>query len=110
MTSCNCRTPPGGGGQCGTNQIAICKTVGGSCEVSCVDPSATLIRLVQQRGWTDPLVLENLTATIGDPSDVTRLSDPTFFSNLRRGIYVDRLNMEIFRFQLPLLGSPTGLP
>jgi hypothetical protein len=70
MTSCNCKNPPGGGGHCGTNQMAICKTVGGSCVVDCVDLSATLRALIQQRGPADPLVLEHLVMIVGLPSDI----------------------------------------
>jgi hypothetical protein len=101
MTSCNCKNPPGGGGNCNPNQMAICRTVGGSCVVDCVDLSTTLRALIQRRGPGDPLVLENLVMIVGQRSDVARLSDPNFLTNFRRGIYLDRQNTEVARYQLP---------
>ena len=37
MSNCNCPHPPGGGGECGANQLAVCHSSGGHCYVSCVD-------------------------------------------------------------------------
>jgi hypothetical protein len=101
MTSCNCSNPPGGGGRCGTDQMAICRTVGGSCQVDCVDLSAALRALLRQRGSADPLVLEYLVMIVGQPSDVARLSDPNFLANFQRGIYLNRQNVEVARYELP---------
>ncbi len=37
MTPCTCTQPPGGGGSCGVNQIAICRAEAGQCHTTCVD-------------------------------------------------------------------------
>ena len=37
MTTCKCSRPPGGGGRCGKNQIAICRSGKYGCDVTCSD-------------------------------------------------------------------------
>jgi hypothetical protein len=36
MTNCQCRQPPGGGGECGPNHVAMCEVRNGQCYTSCV--------------------------------------------------------------------------
>ena len=82
--------------------MAICRTVGGACDVDCVDLSAALRVLIQQRGPADPLVLEYLVKIVGQPSDVARLADPSFLRNFQRGIYLDMQNVEVARYQIQI--------
>lgn len=37
MPNCECTQPPGGGGECGPDQIAICEVRDGRCRTSCVN-------------------------------------------------------------------------
>jgi hypothetical protein len=36
MPNCQCSRPPGGGGECGPDQVAICEVSNGQCHTSCV--------------------------------------------------------------------------
>jgi hypothetical protein len=105
MTSCNCINPPGGGGSCGPNQLAVCDSTAGYCQVSCVDLSPQLITLIQSRGRGDPYVLEQLVIMVGSPADLPRLADPTFVANFIQGIYLDANGIATARYELPLAAS-----
>ena len=43
MTNCQCNQPPGGGGQCGPNQVAMCEVRDGRCYTSCVHVPAAIL-------------------------------------------------------------------
>src|SRR4051794_18859379 len=98
MTSCNCKNPPVCSCRCGTDQMAICRVVEERCVVDCVDLSAALRDIIQQRGQADRLVLEFLVMIVGQHSDIARLSDPNFLKNFQRGIYLDRHSVEVARY------------
>lgn len=57
MTPCKCTTPPGGGGRCGLNQIAICRAEAGECHITCIDLNDDLSeKLINNRLDTQEMI------------------------------------------------------
>lgn len=66
MPSCKCTKPPGGGGQCSSNQMAICRSVNGECQVTCVDLSADLKHSIRFGEARTEQILEFINETLGE--------------------------------------------
>jgi hypothetical protein len=105
MTTCHCINPPGGTRSCGANQLAVCDSTTGHCQVTCSDLSPQLISLIQSRGRGDPYVLEQLVVIVGSPTDLPRLADRNFVANFVQGIYLDATGIATARYELPLAAS-----
>ena len=81
--------------------MAVCRIVGGSCVVDCINVPPAVQNALQARGRQDALVSEWLIKSIAGPQDLGRANDPIFMQALFQGVYLDAQLTEIARFTLP---------
>lgn len=98
MTTCNCPNPPGGRGRCGSNQIAICRTDGVNCYVTCVDPPRNLLKKTKLGKVKESDIFNFISKEVGRDYEPVKA--------VRRGIIetgtlVNKNNREIIKFRLP---------
>ena len=66
MTACTCTQPPGGGGQCGVDQIAICRAESGQCYTTCVDLNYELNHMLNRRRFSITYMAHLVSSIFGE--------------------------------------------
>ena len=97
MPSCKCKRPPGGGGQCGNNQVAICRANDGECHVTCVDIDESYIREAKSGRERNLSILKLLSRELGDEFHFSLLSRHF----IRSGTIVSEDGKVIVKYTLP---------
>jgi len=98
MTTCNCTKPPGGGGRCSSSQIAICRTDGINCFVSCIDISAGLLRQLKLGRARASEVYDFVLSNVGDDYEPVKTQKS---KNVMSGTLVNKNNLDVINFKLP---------
>jgi len=103
MTTCICSNPPGGGGTCSFRQIAICRSDGINCYVSCIDiPEEMLSRVISGRISLLEVYkfLNEYFEEEYEPVQVTTRWETKLFTK-KSGILINKDNKDVIKFTLP---------
>ena len=98
MTTCTCPKPPGGGGRCSSSQIAICRTDGINCFVSCIDIPAGLLRQLKLGRLRASEIYNFVITNVGDDYQPVRTQKSR---SITSGTLVNKNNRDVIKFKLP---------
>lgn len=104
MASCKCPKPPGGGGNCGQNQMAICRVIENECIVTCIDIPSNLLKKYQLGTVENQQILQFIRTAVGEEYQPLRARG---IKPIRSGTLLSPDGMSVITFKLPQVHKQT---